>query len=196
MTSRFYPRHPRGWRLHSLLHLHSCFRVSIHATLAGGDRQHRHSPPADSSFLSTPPSRVATGMRVGYSRDDGVSIHATLAGGDDCVYDVGIRRNIVSIHATLAGGDSERVSTEVVSNRFYPRHPRGWRLRCRVLVNAIVKFLSTPPSRVATAPLMIVDCRQHVSIHATLAGGDVFYGGICGKSCRVSIHATLAGGDR
>ena len=55
---------------------------------------------------------------------------------------------------------------------FYPRHPRGWR----------------------QMPFGYIGIAWFVSIHATLAGGDVvvpvvFY-------CRpVSIHATLAGGD-
>ena len=35
-------------------------------------------------------------------------------------------------------------------------------------------FLSTPPSRVATAAELDVDsCLERVSIHATLAGGDL-----------------------
>ena len=56
--------------------------VSIHATLAGGDSS---SPPPSappSKFLSTPPSRVATGAVTQDRGGVGVSIHATLAGGD------------------------------------------------------------------------------------------------------------------
>ena len=57
-------------------------QVSIHATLAGGDNIRLFVQLLIRQFLSTPPSRVATGMRDGYSREEGVSIHATLAGGD------------------------------------------------------------------------------------------------------------------
>ena len=57
------------------------------------------------------------------------------------------------------------------------------------------KFLSTPPSRVATwfhsSWCKLLLC---VSIHATLAGGDFITERRCIKMS-VSIHATLAGGD-
>ena len=56
----------------------------------------------------------------------------------------------VSIHATLAGGD--------IFNG--------------VTVRAIIGFLSTPPSRVATYHLALSEPFIDVSIHATLAGGD------------------------
>ena len=103
-------------------------------------------------FLSTPPSRVAT-----------FSSHKQQ------------ELSIVSIHATLAGGDSFRTLPTYTKARFYPRHPRGWRraaggqavsAQCfyprhprgwRPLANYMLKypkrFLSTPPSRVATARL-------------------------------------------
>ena len=71
-----------------------------------------------------------------------------------------------------------RVATESRSCRFhryrcfYPRHPRGWR-----------RLLSS-----------IAQIALPVSIHATLAGGDVVrFGGQSDQG--VSIHATLAGGD-
>ena len=147
----------------------------------------------------------------------------------------------VSIHATLAGGDGYKMHRQLPHLRFYPRHPRGWRplLRCLRLKRPV--FLSTPPSRVATW-VSIDECERElcfyprhprgwrprsfslrctpseVSIHATLAGGDVlraaganagrrFYPrhprgwrpalrACPGASPRVSIHATLAGGDR
>ena len=56
-------------------------------------------------------------------------------------------------------------------------------------------FLSTPPSRVATNDVFFLCHHVHVSIHATLAGGD--YANHCGQCFFkvVSIHATLAGGD-
>ena len=58
---------------------------------------------------------------------------------------------VVSIHATLAGGDSSKASPFLM----------------RIL------FLSTPPSRVATAYMMEQLEDMMVSIHATLAGGDL-----------------------
>ena len=57
-------------------------------------------------------------------------------------------------------------------------------------------FLSTPPSRVATLTydeLLLID---GVSIHATLAGGDMGTQQRESLLLNVSIHATLAGGDK
>ena len=63
--------------------------------------------------------------------------------------------------------------------------------QCEILV-----FLSTPPSRVATHEREILcEWCHSVSIHATLAGGDVFTDIPHKKIYTVSIHATLAGGD-
>ena len=148
--------------------------VSIHATLAGGDK-------CETIFFWA----VL------------VSIHATLAGGDcrwDSSYTVPHRfyprhprgwrhrficnscsAGIVSIHATLAGGDAcavwvsfscsmflstppSRVATvrealaDFLAGSFYPRHPRGWRPTFPYCFFRPGMFLSTPPSRVATRP--------------------------------------------
>ena len=124
---RFYPRHPRGWRLAAGHRRGGALGVSIHATLAGGDFAVWPLPITRIKFLSTPPSRVATtvsrsptrarksfyprhprGWRRVRARVDAagnqVSIHATLAGGDR-MEDLMRDADSVSIHATLAGGD-------------------------------------------------------------------------------------------
>ena len=103
----FYPRHPSGWRLKQRQHRVFAFKVSIHATLAGGD--------ALLCPLPIPQTKV--------------SIHATLAGGDrklpkrlplstKCFYPRhprGWRRPAFCRSSRPQG--------------FYPRHPRGWRPR-------------------------------------------------------------------
>ena len=173
-----------------------------------------------SLFLSTPPSRVATvnGLSVGdyvdgfyprhprgwrlqlwssYDAWEMVSIHATLAGGDGLATGFEICTFVFlstppSRVATLFAQPARRETL-----RFYPRHPRGWRLSLGD----------------------IITCNVSVSIHATLAGGDGrqdsyaratsdgFYprhprGWRLSKfsprsvSGHVSIHATLAGGDQ
>ena len=170
---RFYPRHPRGWRL-----LQQGFCIAL------------------GMFLSTPPSRVATSGGKFVSTRHGCFYPRHPRGWRRFRFG-GRRRGqkgfyprhprgwrpsggavvppliIVSIHATLAGGDEfdametqrkrvflstppSRVATSKVrSSRrsrwcFYPRHPRGWRQHARDRVFH----------------------RQFVSIHATLAGGD------------------------
>ena len=147
----FYPRHPRGWRRFGSVSTEQGFQVSIHATLAGGDRTAERSlaaatflstPPSRvatreyvrvelfKTFLSTPPSRVATAALGALKGAGCVSIHATLAGGDRRAGHRDHRQG-VSIHATLAGGDVDDLPLERVLDR----------------------FLSTPPSRVATASI-------------------------------------------
>ena len=100
----FYPRHPRGWRLPECVYRCGCPYVSIHATLAGGDRCNNRRKKWKQKFLSTPPSRVATDDRKPLRATLYVSIHATLAGGDR-IWMLMLERLVVSIHATLAGGD-------------------------------------------------------------------------------------------
>ena len=101
----FYPRHPRGWRHEDNADLAEKIEflstppsrvatvppsktcrintVSIHATLAGGDRLISPIQSSLKLFLSTPPSRVATpSAPCCISHRRAVSIHATLAGGD------------------------------------------------------------------------------------------------------------------
>ena len=103
--------------------------VSIHATLAGGDDLDHFRLNRGKGFLSTPPSRVATDSAETGTIDIAVSIHATLAGGDEPPRVRHRGAHIVSIHATLAGGDTKP--------KRRPATPTS--------------FLSTPPSRVATA---------------------------------------------
>ena len=103
------------------------------------------------TFLSTPPSRVAT-YRTGCIQ---LSLHRFYPrhprGWRPWLSDAELLLRDVSIHATLAGGDA------YINGYTYEN----------------TEFLSTPPSRVAT-----VNARQEsmilnvVSIHATLAGGD------------------------
>ena len=216
---RFYPRHPRGWRC------------------GVGD-----SPPLYFVFLSTPPSRVATrlflrpapGHRRFYPRHprgwrpaigekyvlqqvrfyprhprgwrpaqngfamliQGVSIHATLAGGDPRYQLTTDGPPVVSIHATLAGGDGGVGDSPPL----------------------YFVFLSTPPSRVATAKTRIQTtillcfyprhprgwrqrsqgCSEahHFWFLSTPPSRVATCGAIYGDSTdNVSIHATLAGGD-
>ena len=88
-----------------------CHCVSIHATLAGGDGLHSLLSLAVLSFLSTPPSRVATASRVTEEKEPEKFLStppsrvATLA-------EVNAQTmSKVSIHATLAGGDCQGSKT-------------------------------------------------------------------------------------
>ena len=171
---RFYPRHPRGWRPGVWPPVVEVCDVSIHATLAGGDTEWRGGAESETRFLSTPPSRVATGRR----RRPGPR--------ENCFYPRhprGWRRGslakktppklflstppsrVATANSPVQTGKYKflstppsRVATFTASLKssvllsFYPRHPRGWRR-------------NAPCSDEIFVP---------VSIHATLAGGDTF----------------------
>ena len=170
----FYPRHPRGWRLLK-----------------------RIKQELDDLFLSTPPSRVATSVRCKARLPALVSIHATLAGGDRQRSQRRFGRSQVSIHATLAGGDAADagdVYAALLQFLSTPPSRVATLYRCPDVRSGA--FLSTPPSRVATLEGTVPRYgAEGVSIHATLAGGDGTASCRCRSSHNVSIHATLAGGD-
>ena len=102
-----------------------------------------------------------------------VSIHATLAGGDFPSLSV-LHYLHVSIHATLAGGDFASNALKLSSVTFLSTPPSRVATMLMDAENPVFfLFLSTPPSRVATVVLHVNDDWELVSIHATLAGGDV-----------------------
>ena len=104
-------------------------RVSIHATLAGGDPAFPDFLFSPGMFLSTPPSRVATARQPLEEPFRKVSIHATLAGGDTTFF-----RSCQQLFLFLSTPPS-RVATFTISRS----------------KTDLMMFLSTPPSRVATA---------------------------------------------
>ena len=126
--------------------------VSIHATLAGGDALNALCGIWEEMFLSTPPSRVATNHDYCSFSQYYVSIHATLAGGDVYRTERNYENLNVSIHATLAGGDSPnlpRIILEIVVSIHATLAGGDGQKRRLPVVSC--RFLSTPPSRVATA---------------------------------------------
>ena len=172
----------------------AAINVSIHATLAGGDAKDIGLTCPICAFLSTPPSRVATNGHCCCIINYGVSIHATLAGGDVLIRRVQLF-NSVSIHATLAGGDVRRPGAQRQDGVSIHATLAGGDWEPDEKTERNTKFLSTPPSRVATEavrrcqpghecfyprhprgwrpmPRRISHAKNCVSIHATLAGGD------------------------
>ena len=129
------------------------------------------------------------------SAKEDISIHASLAGGDgfngfnkeDKKYfnprlPRGRRRTTalrtaadcsISIHASLAGGDPQTPS--ITSSRLYfnPGLPRGRRHDIAAIERNLLRFQSTPPSREATLLSTRMPSMTQISIHASLAGGDL-----------------------
>ena len=167
----FYPRPPRGGRP-KCVEINGVFKcISIHALREEGDTGWRRqasrpedfyprpprggrrftsvTPPLTTEFLSTPSARRATSCRCPASHRRGISIHALREEGD-AASKLSRLRGVISIHALREEGDSHRRHLTAPSSYFYPRPPRGGRLRETLTPMDAVKFLSTPSARRAT----------------------------------------------
>ena len=102
---------------------------------------------------------------------------------------------LVSIHATLAGGDPAKAQDNELTVKFLSTPPSRVATSRKTRSLSVISFLSTPPSRVATLLSGLASSALLVSIHATLAGGDTTHWRAAAARDDVSIHATLAGGD-
>ena len=171
----FYPRHPRGWRHRKFVVPGVHAGVSIHATLAGGDLRK--------------PSHL-------FHSSTNVSIHATLAGGDE-----GVPFALCSASEFLSTPPS-RVATEVEiypmngTERFYPRHPRGWR-RSQIMGSAglFSCFYPRHPRGWRLAGFEVLPCVIHRFYPRHPRGWRRYVRKLHRRAIFVSIHATLAGGD-
>ncbi len=145
-------------------------------------------------FLSTPSARRATRLLVG----------AEIPG-------------LISIHALREEGDSRGTTKRRNERYFYPRPPRGGRLKRGKMHPAPCKFLSTPSARRATRHCPRPRLVKVISIHALREEGDLviqpfgqtledFYprpprgGRPAAETCRgaqssISIHALCEEGD-
>ena len=128
----FYPRPPRGGRPTLVRGRGFEPHISIHALREEGDLMCAVLWPSTSRFLSTPSARRAT-VAVG---------HGNLVG-------------VISIHALREEGDHSFRSPSLSPADFYPRPPRGGRLRIMPSFRSINRFLSTPSARRATPPGMV-----------------------------------------
>ena len=148
-TNNFYPRPPRGGRRKHKCGKHKCVR-----------------------FLSTPSARRATLHPCGQLVLLFISIHALREEGDPhyhaIVYDLPIFLSTPSARRATEAPAAPWVNRAY----FYPRPPRGGRLRRAKSGKSQKKFLSTPSARRATV------CSEHfagfgvISIHALREEGD------------------------
>ena len=191
----FNPHHPRGWRQKRKVRLktyqifqstppsrvatfpalYRCFAlaISIHTTLAGGDKPHEKPKTGCRYFNPHHPRGWRRQMVRTIERTQMISIHTTLAGGDLGL--PGQHRSTPTFQST----PPSRVATwypifdKSCLPYFNPHHPRGWRLALpRLVMPFSLEFQSTPPSRVATDFRFILRVNVLISIHTTLAGGD------------------------
>ena len=120
----------------------------------------------------------------------------------------------ISIHALREEGDMEAMAWLIFRGYFYPRPPRGGRLRGlhwrgyrrgdfyprpprggRLLVlvgiKHVDKFLSTPSARRATGTAQCTQAGRSISIHALREEGDL-YSASCSFSRRVFLSTPSA----
>ena len=127
-STYFYPRSPRGERLHTSCNVACSMVISIHAPREGSDRGTYPPPAAGYIFLSTLPARGATRLNPSQILWYGISIHAPREGSDHLImfmtYPV-----MISIHAPREGSDKAILLPSTKWFHFYPRSPRGERRR-------------------------------------------------------------------
>ena len=129
-----------------------------------------------------------------YSRaGEWISIHALREEGDLHQVRVVPQRRI-SIHALREEGDLASTPSAAADSYFYPRPPRGGRLRARSSMHSPSQFLSTPSARRATqlyavAPVIFVFLSTPSARRAT----DMVEAGRISQE--ISIHALREEGD-
>ena len=171
-TFYFYPRPPRGGRLHIYMTPPSPMKISIHALREEGDVLIKRGETKVLKFLSTPSARRATRHFSPFRAVMVISIHALREEGDPVHFHCfpvagdfyprpprGGRRGFPN--SSRRGGyfyprpprGGRRFSFCRFSARlfyFYPRPPRGGRRAACSFSVRLILFLSTPSARRAT----------------------------------------------
>ena len=167
----FYPRPPRGGR-----RLFSRYAFTFSSFLSTPSA--RRATIAQSMgttlldvFLSTPSARRATHQSGLHRTEGSISIHALREEGDKPSASNDVHMDI-SIHALREEGDLRQWPPCGWSRYFYPRPPRGGRLRAAGQHRQHHIFLSTPSARRATTTQGGTQNAQTISIHALCEEGD------------------------
>ena len=169
----FYPRPPRGGRLERAL------------------VAHRSAP-----FLSTPSARRATRGCSQSARYDLISIHALREEGDLPRQQQGYFCLQISIHALREEGDA-RTPKPIgrACPYFYPRPPRGGRLRhTQELVVGVCISIHALREEGDLSRCLEINLRADISIHALREEGDVGVARLA-HGLIISIHALREEGD-
>ena len=132
------------------LHLAAHAKISIHALREEGDPRRPARSPSSCNFYPRPPRGGRPSGFNTFLRAICISIHALREEGDQkSTGSIGTERKFLSTpSARRATKDAPADSVELAD--FYPRPPRGGRLRKRILSPSWGEFLSTPSARRAT----------------------------------------------
>ena len=105
-------------------------------------------------------------------------------------------RGHISIHALREEGDRDSSSLSSLIQYFYPRPPRGGRpLSIALNLVHVIRFLSTPSARRATAAAGRMSARRWKFLSTPSARRATPQGRTCNLPCRISIHALREEGD-
>ena len=122
-------------------------------------------------FLSTPSARRATFFSGGvFYWDEFLSTPSARRATPGLCPDAQAGR--ISIHALREEGDQKGEPITIPLNDFYPRPPRGGRLRSFRSLRLLGPFLSTPSARRATCGCLCQGSVRLISIHALREEGD------------------------
>ena len=167
----FYPRPPRGGRPHAGTGLFQQIPISIHALREEGDPVPEMPCSLSANFYPRPPR----GGRHGRAEVDRF-LHTFLStpSARRATVDAPVEVDIpdISIHALREEGDLRRSFSRPVPCNFYPRPPRGGRLKKSRLKSLKRRFLSTPSARRATQNVDNPAINSDISIHALREEGD------------------------
>ena len=157
-TGHFYPRPPRGGRLCGRLCADLEDLISIHALREEGDVAAVRIGGEATLFLSTPSARRATPQQQTLRGESNISIHALREEGDNSKQ---ARRAAISIsiHALREEGD-DKAANKYADKQIISIHAlrEEGDSSSRVMTFIIFEFLSTPSARRATQP---ADQREH-----------------------------------
>ena len=168
----FYPRSPRGERLNAIPLSTEKKRISIHAPLAGSDA-----------------------LGQSFEKAVGISIHAPLAGSDLRSPQTAWQPFLFLSSLPSRGATLVFTRSVILFSNFYPRSPRGERLKKLDTTKKETKFLSTLPSRGATFKHYISSMWICNFYPRSPRGERHVFQALLLHPFAISIHAPLAGSD-
>ena len=156
----FYPRPPRGGRLHPRCSPGGWSAISIHALREEGDSAPLPQNICVVVFLSTPSARRATRRVRSFWDACSISIHALREEGDIRTQPPTSGLSYFYPRPPRGGRPCSRSTSSRCLSNFYPRPPRGGRPGKLTAEDFRAEFLSTPSARRATT----------FHFHVTLSG--------------------------
>ena len=129
------------------------------------------------------------------SEQKNISIHALREEGDADHREAVQEAQEISIHALREEGDHRTDRGSGGRTDFYPRPPRGGRLRAGCMAAGPQRFLSTPSARRATSGTSSRSCAGKYFYPRPPRGGRPMFHGASPCSGSISIHALREEGD-